>query len=142
MNKTSALSLFCLGLALFTVTACIKHPPRVAQAPQLEANVSESNPKGLNFEVEDLNWSYYKERSMIKVTGKVRNNTGQPQQAVTLHGVVLDEKGAGVLSGRSFLNPTYLPESAVAEFEYIGLVEPGMKDIKFIKLITTATVLR
>ena len=141
--KPSSLSvLICLALILFSASACIKHPPRNAGEPELEANISESNPKGLNFEVEDLNWTYYNDKAMIRVTGKARNMTGQTQQAVTLHGIVFDEKGSGVLSGRSFLNPTYLPDGEVAEFEFVGLVQPGMKNIKFIKLVTSATVLR
>lgn len=135
------LPLACLSLVILITSACVKHPPRNTSAAELQNNTSEVNPSGFNFEVVDLNWEYYNDKAMIKVFGSVRNNSGQALQAVTLKGVAFDEKGAAILSGRSFLEPTYLPVGAEAKFEYRGLVGSGMKNIKYIRLVTQATTL-
>jgi len=121
--------------------ACIKHAPRNARPSELQANTSEISPNGLNFEVVDLNWEYYNDKAMVKVFGTVRNNSGQAHQAVTLVGMAFDEKGSAILSGRSYLDPTYLTDGAEAKFEFRGLVGSGMKNIKYIRLVTQAKTL-
>lgn len=132
---------FIILLAL-TAAACIKHSPRNGAALELTANESEANPSGLAIEVLDFNWNYYNHKGMIKITGTVRNNTGQAHHAITLHAMATDETGRGVMSGRSFLDPTYLPDGGEAKFEFIGLTPKNLTDIKYIRLVTTATVLR
>lgn len=137
-------SLLCALLLLAPVLACIKHPPRnlPSAEEQLSANVAECDPDGLAFEVVDFTWSYYKDKAMIKIMGTARNDSGQPQQAVSLIAQAFDEKGRPVLTGRSFLDPTYLAPGAAGKFEYLALITDNLTDIKHIRLVTTATTLR
>lgn len=132
-----------LGLLMILPSACIiKHPPKYDLPAALEADVAEIVPDSLAIEVVEFEWHYYNDKAMIKISGMVRNNTGQAQQAITLKSTAFDEKGEFIVSGDSFLDPTYLPDGAEAKFEFRGLVKPGMQDIKHVKLITRATMLR
>lgn len=138
--KPLGLALILAALAL-AAGGCIKHEPRLQKAETLTANVFETDPSGLTIDVVSLDWTYYNSGAHIRITGRVRNNSGQPQQAVTLYGQAFDEKGASILSGRSFITPTYLAPGAEGEFEFSGIIRPGMDKIKFIRLKTQARVL-
>ena len=135
-------ALLALLLLTIPVQGCLKKPSQRTQAnPPLTADVAEMAEGGLEMPVTDFEWIYLYGGTHIKVTGLVRNNSGQAQQAVTLYVDVFDERGEHLGRASSFLTPTYLPPGADGAFE-ITVMPMRNKKVSNLRLVTSARMLR
>ncbi|MDR1922069.1 MAG: FxLYD domain-containing protein [Candidatus Adiutrix sp.] len=120
-----------LVLALFAC-GCARTIAGEKRAP-IDSDVSEMAPGGLEIMVMDFSWTYFNEGVHMRIAGTVRNNTGQPQQAVMLSAVLYDERGTPSAQGTSYVTPTYLPVGAQGRFEIVAM--PARNDIKHARLV-------
>lgn len=135
------LALLVLSLAL--TAGCLGTRSKLGQkieAAMLTENVVEVDPESLAFEVVDFEWAYYNEGAHIRITGKLRNDTGRNQQAVSLYVIAYDEHGGLVTQGRSFVTPTFIPPGGEGDFQINGLPS-RTKGIQFLRLVVSARVL-
>lgn len=130
-----------LILALLMVAGCFGAGRSGSLMEPVTADVSERTEDGLAIDVTGFTWAYFNDGVHLRVKGQARNNTGAPQQAVTLFAVVYDERGDLVGQSRSFLAPTYLQPEAEATFEFT-LMPSRTKGIQHLRLVTSARILQ
>ncbi len=138
IKKISALGLIML---MVSAQACVSLPKKIDLAPEITADVAEMAENGLEMPVMAFDWAYYHDGSHIKIKGVVRNNTGQPQQAVTLYVDVFSERGEHLGTASSFVGPTYLPAGGEGSFD-VTIMPLGKREAVNLRLVTSARVLR
>ena len=139
--KISLLALTAISALLFA-GACLAPHPKVANLPpKLEADDFQTAEGSLAVDVEYFNWNYFNDNVHLRVTGTVRNNTGEPQQSVTLYVTMTDENHRKIGYGSSRIAPTYLPPDATGTFE-VTVMPKNSSNIKYLKLETNAQILK
>ncbi len=128
-------------LALLLIAGCFGAGRPANMMDPITADVAERTEEGLAVDVTGFTWAYFNGGSHLRVQGAARNNSGAPQQAVTLFAAVYDERGELVGRGRSFLAPTYLAPEAEGAFEFT-LMPGRTKGIRNLRLVTSARVLQ
>jgi hypothetical protein len=105
--------------------------------PPTAIDIAELSPDSLRLPVLNFSWSYLGGQAHIRVRGTVLNDTGGPIQGVRLSGVLYDQDGTPIVFGESFVIPSYLPDGARGEFEFVGLTrrESG---VTHARLVVTA----
>lgn len=107
----------------------------------LEADVAGRVEGSMAIDVVSFSWTYINEGSHLVVQGEAVNNTGKPQQAVTLVVRIYDEEGQPVGASQSIIVPTYLPTAGQGKFDLI-VMPKRTKGIKHLRLSTRAAVLQ
>ena len=133
------LVLLALILLAVAAPACLGMSTGKPVKEPIEANVSEREPDSLAIDVVDFDWTYFNDGIHLRLSGKVRNNTGAPIQAVTLKCMMYDEIGRPVGQSESYLSPTYLPDGGEGSFE-VTIMPSRTKGIQHIRLVTRAVV--
>lgn len=133
--------LILLVFATFSVGCSLASPEATLDKPFLTANEHKRVEGSLELEVVDFDWTYINDGAHLVVRGEVVNNSGKPQQALTLYASVYDEGGSPVGAGQSYLVPTYIPVGAQASFE-LTFMPRRTEGIKFLKIITNTRMLQ
>lgn len=110
------LPLFILFLALGPA-ACGR--VNTAYRAPIDGDVIEKATNSLDFDVQDFKWAYMRDGRGLKVTGTIKNNTGQTQRAV-IYALMFDEKGLGTAMGETRVNPPVLQPGAVGSFTIVA----------------------
>lgn len=116
MKLPRLLTFFVLLLAL-GLAACGR--VNTAYRAPIDEDVIEKATNSLDFDVQEFKWAYLRDGRGLKVTGTIKNNTGQAQRAV-IYALMFDEKGLGTAMGEARVNPPVLPPGAVGSFTIVA----------------------
>jgi len=130
--------LAALALALALTAACLTGP-RPGQTHT--GHWAVRSPESLPIDVVEYAWTFFNSGRHIRLTGRVRNNSDQAHQAVTLELALEDENGRVAAKGQTHVFPAYLPPGGEGAFELVGLVSSAGRNLPAGRLLTTARTL-
>ncbi|MDR2934737.1 MAG: DUF3426 domain-containing protein [Candidatus Adiutrix sp.] len=128
-----------LALALALSLACFPNP-----RPALTTHTGHwavRSPESLPLDVVEYTWTFFNHGRHIRLSGRVRNNSDQAHQALTLELTLTDERGAVVAHGQTHVFPAFLPPGNEGAFELVGLVSTAGRNLSAGRLLTTARTL-
>jgi len=125
--------------ALALALACLPNPRPAS--PTHTGHWAVRSPESLPLDVVEYTWTFFNSGRHIRLTGRVRNNSGQAQQSVTLELTLADEIGKVVAKGQTHVFPAYLPPGSEGVFELVGLVSTAGRNLPAGRLLTTARTL-
>lgn len=140
-------SVFWLRLGLFrlpVLTALILAAACAGRQPQVMVHTSttaERLPDSLPIDVVEYTWTFFNYGDHIRLSGRVRNNSAEAYQAVSIQATLLDEVGATVAQGRAYVYPAYLRPGAEGSFEFVDMPQrSGGQNLPNGRLTTRAFV--
>lgn len=127
--------LLLLFVLLLILVACGR--VNTAYREPIDENVIEKATNSLDFDVQDFKWAYMRDGRGLKVTGTIKNNTGQAQRAV-IYALMFDEKGLGTAMGETRVNPSVLQPGAVGSFTIVAATNrtQATEPIQHLRLLT------
>jgi len=126
------------ALALL-VSACFPNPQPAN--PTHTGHWAVRSPESLPLDVVEYTWTFFNAGRHIRLTGRVRNNSDQAHQAVTLELTLTDEIGKVVAEGQTHVFPAYLPAGSEGSFELVSLVSSAGRNLSAGRLLTSARAL-
>ena len=133
----SIAALAVLSLAALPTAACpVKQPETLAHT----STAAERSPTSLPLDVEEYTWSFFNYAKHIRISGRVRNNSAEACQAVSLQVELKDEAGTTVAQGLAYIYPTYLRPGGEGFFEVVDMPKPNHQNLPAGRLVTTAFV--
>jgi len=131
----AALAALALALAL----ACFPNPrPAVTTHT---GHWAVRSPESLPLDVAEYTWTFFNYGRHIRLAGRVRNNSDQAHQSVTLELSLADEFGKVVAKGQTHVFPAYLPPGGEGTFELVSLVSSAGRNLPAGRLLVTARTL-
>jgi len=125
-----------LILPLALTLACFTNPqPSVLTHT---SNLAVRAPESLSIDVLEYTWTFFNFGRHLRITGRVRNNSDQAHQSVTLVLTLMDEKGGIVAKGQTLVFPAYLPPGGEGAFELVNMVTSAGRNLPAGHLLTIA----
>jgi hypothetical protein len=116
--------------------ACFPNPQPAS--PTHTGNWAVRSPESLPLDVVEYTWTFFNYGRHIRLAGRVRNNSDQVHQSVTLELTLTDEKGEVVTQGQTHVFPAYLQPGGEGAFELVSLVSSAGRNLPDGRLVTTA----
>jgi len=132
LSPGRAAALAALALAL----ACFPNPR--PPSPTHTGHWAVRSPESLPLDVVEYTWTFFNSGRHLRLTGRVRNNSDQACQSVTLELSLADEIGKVVAQGQTHVFPAYLPPGAEGTFELVSLVSSAGRNLPAGRLLVTA----
>jgi len=124
-------------MALSLILACFFPNPQ----PDTQTHTSQKalrSPGSLAIDVMEYTWTFFNHSRHLRLVGRVRNNSEQVHQSVTLGLTLMDEKGKMVAQGQTHVYPAYLQPGTEGSFELVAMVISAGQNLSAGHLVTTA----
>jgi hypothetical protein len=125
-----------MALALALPLACLPNPKPAV--PTHTGHWAVRSPESLPIDVVEYTWTFFNSGRHVRLTGRIRNNSGQAHQSVSLELTLTDERGKAVAKGQTHVFPAYLPPGSEGEFELVSLASSAGRNLPAGRLLTTA----